>query len=242
VRDHELVFPEGVVFAFKGDLVTAYVGATEAQDDFGPADLAPADEPAVVFFSADGLLLDAEPDDDGSVRLSSVEDRREDLLARLTRAFTEAGMAGPEDDLAGPAAYGRVLLREQAVVNERNLNQALEPVLAELFRFYPGLLQVEPAPFGVWLKDAVGGGSGIDYRSVDEDIVWSTYWVADAVQEAAIEALWALRETPTWPECSLHPGTHPLNVELTEDRQVVWICSANTAVIAAVGDLTPNDS
>ncbi|GAA2757223.1 hypothetical protein [Actinopolymorpha rutila] len=57
--------------------------------------------------------------------------------------------------------------------------------------------------------------------------------VADQIQEIAIEGRWA----PTnWPPCPHHPDRHPLVVS-TRDRQAVWVCPADEALIAPIGRL-----
>jgi hypothetical protein len=157
------------------------------------------------------------------------------LVGRLRRVFAKADLPLPEDP-DDPAAYAPIL-RQQAVRDAANLDRGLQPVMRELGRFHPDLLRVEPAPFGVWLKDSAGSGCGIAYRSVSDDVAWTTYWVADTVQDAAIDALWGERKIPTWPECPDHPNTHPLKPELVDDTRAVWMCPTNLRVVCDVGRL-----
>ena len=55
-------------------------------------------------------------------------------------------------------------------------------------------------------------------------------------QDWVIELLAHNGRSPVWPECALHPGSHPLTVTVA-DGTAVWICPKTSDVIAPVGSL-----
>jgi hypothetical protein len=60
--------------------------------------------------------------------------------------------------------------------------------------------------------------------------------VADQVAEWLVEQLPAAGHPAVWPECPLHPGSHPLRAR-PDGQRAVWACPATDAVVAAVGEL-----
>jgi hypothetical protein len=69
-----------------------------------------------------------------------------------------------------------------------------------------------------------------------ESMVDAIVRVADLVQDAAVEAMWAASVPPVWPSCPRHPGTHPLQAAAENDR-AVWRCPADGITLAEVGAL-----
>jgi hypothetical protein len=61
---------------------------------------------------------------------------------------------------------------------------------------------------------------------------------ADQLQEWEIEELAAAGRPATWPECPLHPDSHPLAPQASGD-QAVWSCPRSGQVISAIGALPP---
>jgi hypothetical protein len=55
-------------------------------------------------------------------------------------------------------------------------------------------------------------------------------------QDWVIELLAHKGRSPVWPECAMHPGSHPLTVTVA-DGAAVWICPRTSEVIAVVGSL-----
>ena len=55
-------------------------------------------------------------------------------------------------------------------------------------------------------------------------------------QDWVIELLAHNGREPIWPECRLHPGTHPLTVTAASGT-AVWICPKTSDAIAEVGSL-----
>jgi hypothetical protein len=114
----------------------------------------------------------------------------------------------------------------------------LEATAGGLLQFghYPGTSD----PDLVYLSDSSGAGTGVAPLWADDGIGGEEQ-VANAVQEAAIEALWGEGKPPVWPVCPDHPGTHPLSVGRDGDA-LAWICpmSENPMsenVVARVGEL-----
>jgi hypothetical protein len=60
--------------------------------------------------------------------------------------------------------------------------------------------------------------------------------LADQIQEWAIEELFRLGRSPTWPECPEHPGSHPLSPKVAESN-AVWGCPATLRTHAVIGHL-----
>ena len=85
----------------------------------------------------------------------------------------------------------------------------------------------------VWASEEIGTGISIVSGESDAEQVVS---VADQVQEVAIETLWMERLPVTWPQCPLHPDTHPLDPYLVQGRPV-WRCPRSSTVVADIGSL-----
>jgi hypothetical protein len=83
----------------------------------------------------------------------------------------------------------------------------------------------------VWAPDGSGSGIRIQWAAPLADRVAD---IADQVQEVAIEALWHEGFSATWPECPLHPNSHPLEAVSIADR-AVWRCPTSTEAVAEVG-------
>ncbi|MEU7906299.1 hypothetical protein [Actinoplanes sp. NPDC049118] len=60
--------------------------------------------------------------------------------------------------------------------------------------------------------------------------------VADRVADELVEVLPAAGYPAIWPECPLHPGSHPLEAR-TDGHEAVWSCPAADARIATIGSL-----
>ncbi len=65
--------------------------------------------------------------------------------------------------------------------------------------------------------------------------------VADQVQDWTVESLSRQGLPATWPECSEHPGSHPLRPALS-GRSPVWECPRTGHTIAVIGSLRPPDT
>jgi hypothetical protein len=61
--------------------------------------------------------------------------------------------------------------------------------------------------------------------------------LADQVQDWAVEALAAAGLPATWPECPLHPASHPL-LATTSVGRAIWACPRQNQRIADVGSLS----
>jgi hypothetical protein len=123
------------------------------------------------------------------------------------------------------------------------LSAALAPVLRDLRSTGATLPRIEdrdwtedPDLASAMLWSAGGSGMGVyvpRWLSAPEAVEW----VADKVQEWAIEDRWGTAPT-NWPPCPHHPSTHPLTVS-SHDGRPVWACPADGTVISPVGDLQP---
>jgi len=116
-----------------------------------------------------------------------------------------------------------------------DLRVALNRALNDVNATHPGLLHVGITDRMFHLADSDGHGPGVPFE-------WATaentpHLVTEAVQEAAIEALWQAGRSPVWPACPDHPdNTHPLRVR-DEDARLTWACPMTGRAIAAVGEL-----
>jgi len=124
------------------------------------------------------------------------------------------------------------------------LREALQPVLDDLDRSHPGLIEAvlwdrgprdDPSNGGVLLRDADGHGPIL--RPQEEADIHVRWQVTDTAQEAVVEALWSAGKPAVWPNCPDHPNTHPLNAAISPSRALVWACPLSDRVICAVGDL-----
>ena len=119
---------------------------------------------------------------------------------------------------------------------------ALAPILRDLHREHPDLLRVRPEvddpDLSAWVIDQEGDGTGTG-------ILLQEGWtlpaaavceLADTVQEAAQEAVWAKTGSGTWPGCPRHPNGHPLEPGL-HLMTAVWICYPDNVIIAEIGAL-----
>jgi hypothetical protein len=94
------------------------------------------------------------------------------------------------------------------------------------------------AQLTVMLCGPDGSGQGVSAMAAEpspQDIV------ADQVQEWAVEALWSIGQTATWPECPAHPNSHPLQRRCGKTAQcgsarrpdARWPASGNCTALAA---------
>ena len=122
------------------------------------------------------------------------------------------------------------------------LADALVPVLADVLRTTGVTLIVKADAWSdfpvqvtamIWQTD--GSGTGVSVMSDDSgaDRVVSA---ADQVQEIVIEVLWAEGRATTWPECSSHPGGHPLKAAC-RDGAPTWVCPASDPALFVIGEL-----
>ena len=67
--------------------------------------------------------------------------------------------------------------------------------------------------------------------------VWSN--LVDRAERAHlfVEHVQEFNGFTSWPECPLHPDSHPLRAEVGVDEVLVWTCPKEGAVMARVGDL-----
>ncbi|HET7396892.1 MAG TPA: hypothetical protein VFJ94_00075 [Intrasporangium sp.] len=117
-------------------------------------------------------------------------------------------------------------------------DRAFAPVLADLAAEPVVSLQREAGdgrPAFIWLTDSSGGRTGVpldpQLRGID-----AVVWVAGIVQDAAVDALWAVGEPAVWPVCRRHPASHPMNAALV-GGVAVWQCPVDLVAVAEVGQL-----
>jgi hypothetical protein len=122
------------------------------------------------------------------------------------------------------------------------LRRALEPVLHDL-RAAGGPLpaRVEDADWAddpgtasamLWSSD--GSGMGVQVQR-EQPFADQVAWLADQVQEWAVEDLWGTAPT-NWPPCPRHPTTHPLQVGVVSGA-AWWSCPRDGVPVAQVGSL-----
>ncbi len=114
------------------------------------------------------------------------------------------------------------------------LAAALEPALRDLTSTCDASWRLDETewngPLSAWLWESTSGmGIFIERDASFEAQVAS---LADQIQEFAIEYL----RSTSWPECLLHPGTHPMDAAVFETR-AVWCCPKSHEVLADVGAL-----
>jgi hypothetical protein len=85
----------------------------------------------------------------------------------------------------------------------------------------------------LWSPDGSGQGvSAITGEPLPERIAW----VADQVQDWAVEELHRIGRPTNWPQCPQHPLSHPLSAEVREGR-AVWTCPKTGHVVSEIGQL-----
>ena len=122
------------------------------------------------------------------------------------------------------------------------LTAALAPILADLavpsgveatvseqeWQDYP-----DSASCSLFSPDGFGMGVWI---SLGEPLTTQVAMLADQVQEWAVEALWQLGRSASWPACPYHPDRHPLMVREGQG-QALWLCPVEEREVSAVGAL-----
>lgn len=124
---------------------------------------------------------------------------------------------------------------------DAELEVALTPVLADLIHatsLTPEFRDIdwpipETAATMLCLADAGGAGVSITSGADRTDQVVS---LADQVQDWAVEALWAARRSPVWPECPDHPDSHPLRA-IKQNGLAIWVCPVSLSEICQIGSL-----
>ncbi|WP_432485689.1 hypothetical protein [Kineococcus esterisolvens] len=123
------------------------------------------------------------------------------------------------------------------------LEAALVPVLADLhapsgvvptvsdeqWQDYPGAASCvlhSPGHFalGVWI-------------ATGQPFATQVAALADQVQEFAVEALWLLGRSASWPACPHHPDRHPLAAR-ERGEQAVWTCPVLQVDVSTIGALS----
>jgi hypothetical protein len=125
---------------------------------------------------------------------------------------------------------------------EISLADALGMVVRDLDRTGGIRLEVRDDPtyrlFGyetVWMLSEHPSRTGLS-APVEMGDAERVVHVADQVQEFVLEELGRLELPATWPECSEHPGSHPLEARL-EDGGPAWVCPKSGHTVAGVGEL-----
>lgn len=86
-----------------------------------------------------------------------------------------------------------------------------------------------------WLDNADGTGVGV-WIQTGQPFTAQVLALADQVQEWAVEALWRLERSASWPACPYHPDRHPLAAREHDDH-AVWVCPVLDVRVATIGAL-----
>jgi len=125
------------------------------------------------------------------------------------------------------------------------LESALAPVVDDLTRTCR--VQPEVEPWGpqdggdegdqrwAMLREPDGSGAGVGVR-LGQPAADQIAELAGNAQEWAVEALNAAGFPAVWPECPLHPDSHPLN-PVVRRGVAVWLCPRDDVEIATIGRL-----
>ncbi len=85
----------------------------------------------------------------------------------------------------------------------------------------------------LWDTDGSGMGVRVELR---RPRAVQVAFVADQVQEFAVEALWRLGRPTNWPRCPRHPATHPAAAE-ERGGEAYWVCPVSRETIGVIGGL-----
>jgi hypothetical protein len=81
-----------------------------------------------------------------------------------------------------------------------------------------------------------GSGMGI-WIQLGLPLTTQIVTLAEQVQEWAVEALWHLGRSASWPECPYHPARRPLEAREVEGG-AVWACPVLNVFVSQIGQLT----
>jgi hypothetical protein len=152
----------------------------------------------------------------------------------------DESLAAIRDELGSQAAEPRPLTDDESA----ELNAPLGAVLADL-RATGAIVPViheqahedlDPDVVSAWIESP-HGGSGMGIRVYLSQLPAERLAdLADQIQEWEVEELSADGRPATWPECPLHPGTHPLSAQPRAGR-AAWCCPETGQVISPIGAL-----
>lgn len=121
-------------------------------------------------------------------------------------------------------------------MDDMAFGEALETVLRDLQAQCAVQPHVrEDDRFGVTLWAPDGSAQGLNSLlrgTAAERLVY----LADQVQDWAVEALWSEGASAVWPQCPTHPDTHPLTATVRTDT-AVWVCPKRGTAVARIGEL-----
>jgi hypothetical protein len=145
-------------------------------------------------------------------------------------AQRSAGRAGQPRPLTGDESTGlRAPLA--AVLADLRATGAIVPDIQEQAHE-----EFDPDVVSAWILSPHGtGGMGIRVY-LSQPLAERLANLADQVQEWEVEELCAAGRPATWPECPLHPGSHPLSAQ-QRAGQAAWCCPKTGQVICPVGAL-----
>lgn len=124
----------------------------------------------------------------------------------------------------------------------RELARALHPILHDLAG--PNGVQPDvrdqpwqdyPRTASAFLYAADGSGMGI-WIHLGQPASTQVAALAEQVQEWAVEALWLLGRSTSWPPCPQHPDSHPL-AAVERAGRAVWVCPATATEAGEIGTL-----
>ena len=95
--------------------------------------------------------------------------------------------------------------------------------------------QDHPDSASCFLSGPDGFGTGV-WICLGQPPTAQVAMLADQVQEWAVEALWQLGRSASWPACPYHPDRHPLAVRQGRG-QALWSCPVQGREVSAVGAL-----
>ncbi|MFF5209765.1 hypothetical protein [Streptosporangium sp. NPDC000396] len=131
----------------------------------------------------------------------------------------------------------------------RELSVALEPVLQDLetgCAVPPDIREADPGSTAweglaeAWLFAPDGTGRGISVV-IGQSRAEQVAYLADQVQEWAVEELCSAGLPAVWPECPAHRNSHPLLATLHND-EAIWACPRTREPIAPIGRLPAVES
>jgi hypothetical protein len=125
------------------------------------------------------------------------------------------------------------------------LQQALEPVLRDL-RTAGVRPRIEDSDWAKeWDEELDRASAMLWGRLGGLGIAVARWWpdadqivcVAEQVQEWAVEELWTVGASTSWPECPHHPAAHPMEASLIRN-EAWWACPHYQSPVARIGQLT----
>jgi hypothetical protein len=156
------------------------------------------------------------------------------------------------DEMADRMQRTRELMRHPRPLTDSErevMRNAIKPVLRDLevsgaivpeVRYEAHDVEGRDGREGVhaWITLADGtAGRDVWIPTEEASFAGQVWWLADQLKEWEIDELWRACRSATWPECPVHPDSHPLQPDVEGEDNAVWRCPRSGQIICPIGAL-----